>query len=310
MITLGEVVLLRPIWLIGLPVALGIVATLLHHRRALSGWGGVIAPEFLRFLESRGHVLPPRGQGTPVYLGAVAGLVALALSGPATRDESAPSFRNLDVVYLLIDLSDSMTQGGSLDDAKAAAALILSDAAARPVALALFAGESYLVSPPTSDPGSLETAIAVLSGDTLPDRGSRPDRALADARQVLNDADARRADLILISDGGGLGPEALHAARVLAAEGTRVSAVFVDPDAPPYGMPVSNRAAMSQVVEAGGGRLADAEDTAAISHILRGSGMLTPDTTTAALLLREHGRWFIWPALIPALLLFRRRRVA
>ena len=310
MIAAGDLFLVRPLWLIALPLVLAGVVLLLRHRRGLSGWGEVIAPDFLRFLASRGHVLPPRGQDTAVILGALAGLIALALTGPATRNDAAPSFRHLDVVYLMIDLSDSVTQGGSLDDAKAAAAQVLSEVGTRPVALALFAGESYLVSPPTSDPATLETALAVLAADTLPDRGSRPDRALTEARQVLSEAGARQADVILISDGGGLGPEALHAARVLAAEGTRVSAAFVDPADPPHAMPVANRDAMAKLAEAGGGRLADADDTASVSRLLDAGGLLAADATTAALLLKDFGRWLLWLALIPALLLFRRRQTA
>lgn len=307
MIAFGDFVLARPFWLLGLPAAALLTALALRHRHGLSGWAQVVAPQFLAFLKARGHVLAPRGTASPLLLAAVAVLAALALCGPTTRTKDAPGFRNLAVVFLVLDLSRSMTRGGGLDDLKAAAAGVLTDAGTRPVALALFAGESYLVSPPTSDPATLETAIAVLGEDTLPDRGSRPERALQAARQVLADADARQADLILLSDGGGLGPEADHAARVLAAEGTRVSAVYVAPEAAPYGLPVPDRAALERLARAGGGRLGEAGDSASLTRLVSGSGRLAPDSATAALLFHDHGRWLLWPALLPALLLFRRR---
>lgn len=311
MIALGDLVLLRPVWLAGLGLTAALVGLVLRHRRSLAGWADVVEPRLLAFLASRGQVRAPRGAGRAALLAAVAGLCALALAGPATRSQGTPGFRNHEVIFLLLDLSRSMTRGGSLDDAQAVAALVLAEAGTRPVALALYAGESYLVSPPTSDPRTLETTIAVLSAETLPDGGSRPDRALTLARRVLAEADAQRADLILVSDGGGLGPDAEHAARVLKAEGVRVSAVFVAPRTAPIEMPAPSRAAMARLAEAGGGALIEADETGELARLVADTrGHLTDDPELAPLLFDDLGRWLLWPALALALFLFRRRRPA
>ena len=311
MTALGDMILLRPLWLVGLVLVTLLTVVVLRHRRSLAGWRDLIEPRLLEFLETRGQVLVPRGGGIGVLFASIAVFAALGLSGPAARKSSAPSFRNLEVVFLLVDLSQSMTRGGNLEDAKAAAALVLAEAGTRPVALALYAGESYLVSPPTSDPAMLETMISVLDDHTLPDSGTRPDRALILARQTIAEAEARQADLIIVSDGGGIGPEADHAARVLREEGVRVSAVYVAPSETPYGMPAPNRDAMARLAEAGGGLLTDATDTATLTKLLRDArSRPTADSEIVALLFDDFGRWFLWPALVPALLLFRRRTKA
>lgn len=307
----ADMVLLRPLWLTGLLFAAGLAVLVLRHRRSLGGWSDVIEPRLLEYLIDRGLLQIPRGGSTALLFVAIAVLVALGLSGPATRNEGAPTFRNHEVVFLLMDMSQSMTEGGGLDDAKAAAALVLAGAGTRPVALTLFAGEAYLVSPPTSDPSALETIVSVLGSDSLPDRGSRPDRALTLARRVIAEADAQSADLILLSDGGGIGPEAEHAARILRKEGVRISAVYVAPSKSPYGMPAPDRDAMARLADVGGGLLSDATDTTAISELLtEARGRLVADAEITALLFEDHGRWFLWPALVLSLLLFRRKVVA
>lgn len=304
----GEMILLRPLWLAGVVLAAGLAALVLRHRRSLGGWAGIIEPHLLRFLAARGQVQMPRGGGTAALFAAVAGLAALALSGPATRNDGAPGFRNHAVIFLLIDLSHSVTEGGNLEDVQAAAALVLAGAGTRPVALALYAGEAYLVSPPTSDPASLETVVSVLGAGTLPDGGSRPDRGLDLARRVIGAAEARQVDLIVVSDGGGFGPDADHTTRVLREEGVRVSAIYVAPADTPYGMPAPDREALARLAAAGGGIVTDATDTASLAALLDDTrDHATGDAEVAALLFKDHGRWFLWPALVPALLLFRRR---
>lgn len=310
MIELGDLVFTRPLWFIGLLVTAGLAALALRYRRTLAGWADVIEPRFMAFLRARGQIVAPVGHGGVLVIASVAMLIALALAGPSTRNERTSGFRNRDILFLLIDLSPSVTRGGALDDAKAAAVQLLAEARTRPVALALFSGEAYLVVPPTSDPAPLESTIAVLAEDTLPDHGSRPDRALELARHVLSGADARHADVIVLSDGGGAGPEADHAATVLDSEGVRVSAVYVGPAATPYGMPAPDRASLADLVAAGGGVMADARNSSDIAKLALGGDRLVLDAEERAILFVDHGRLLLWPALILALTLFRRRKAA
>jgi Ca-activated chloride channel family protein len=307
MIEVAGLWLLRPLWLLGVPLV-ALAVWWWRHQRGLSRWRRIFDPKLVPALERLGHIIPSSGAGVAASLASVAAIIALALAGPATRNASAPAFRNLDVVFLLIDLSDSVTKGGGLDDARAAAARVLSEASGRPVALAVFAGETYLVSGPTEDPQTLGTAIAVMDADTMPDKGSRPDRALRFVHARLAEASALGADVVLVSDGGGVGPEALQEAKSLHADGALVSALFVEPAKEPYGMPPASRAGLQALARAGGGVVADASrPDAVLAQLQDNAGAAARDDRLAPLLFADRGRLVLVLALVPALLLIRRR---
>ena len=311
MIELGPLILLRPLWLGALPVAAGLAWLAARHADGLARWRRVIDPDFLPVLRELGHVTEAERPTRPWYLGLAAALLALGLSGPATRNPDAPLLRDLDAVMILLDLSPSVTGGGGLEDAQAAVSRLLDRHGTRPVALALYAGESFLVSVPTQAPETLQSVVAVLAADTMPVSGSRPDRALALAESTLRDAAAERPDIVLVSDGGGTGPVAQEIARRIAARGIRISAVYVAPGAAPYGLPPPDRTALERLAETGGGVLVDAGDTAPLEALLaQRRGRAATDTARRSVLFHDHGRIALALALVAMLPLFRQRITA
>ena len=309
MIELGPVILLRPWWLAALPVLALLTVLALRYADGLGAWRQVIDAELFAVLRRLGHVIEPRSDPRPRWLGLAAALLALGLSGPATRNADAPAFRNLDAVMILLDLSPSMTEGGGLGAAQAAVSRVIDRHGTRPVALVVFAAESFIVSVPVEDPEPLQTAIAVIDAETMPVAGSRPDRALVMARAALRDAAAERPDVVLVSDGGGVGPEALAIARDMAADGIRLSAVFVASTVPSYGAPPPDRAALDALVGVGGGTLVDAGDTAALEARLQDrTGAGRAETSRRTLLFTDHGRILVALAFAAMLPLFRRRK--
>ena len=134
-------------------------------------------------------------------------------------------------MLIAIDMSPSVATAPALADAQAAAAQILEAANGRAVGLIVFAGEAYDVAAPTADPETLETQIAVLGPKTMPGKGSRPAAALALARQML--AGGADADLVLITDGGGVDATAFAEARRLADSGVRLSLLTLEDAAGP-----------------------------------------------------------------------------
>ncbi len=308
---LGPLLILRPLWLLAVPVAL--VAAWALARRSDGGarWRGVIDAHLLAFLRTRGVIDPATRGLRPWMLGLAAALLAVGLSGPATRRPDAPAFRNLDVIMILMDLSPSVIEGGSLDDAQAAVSRLLDQHGSRPVALAVYAGESFLVSVPIEETESLQTTIGALEADTMPVAGSRPDRALALARSTLADAAAERADVVLISDGGTLGPEALSEVDLLRAAGARVSAVRIAPQDKPYGMPDPDPAALDRLASAGDGIVVTPDDLQPLlAQLKTRQGLTESERSRQSVLFQDHGRWAVALACLGMLTLFRRRRAA
>ncbi|MFZ5962510.1 vWA domain-containing protein [Thalassococcus sp. BH17M4-6] len=306
-----DVVLLRPLWLIGVPLSVLAAALVVWMARGLGRWQRITDPGLLSAMRALGHVRDARRDGAPWTLALAAALTATGLAGPATRDPEAPVLRNLDAVMILLDLSPSVVEGGGFDDAQAAVSRLIDRHGTRPIALGVYSGESFLVSVPTEDPAPLQTVVAVADAQSMPVAGSRPDRALDLARRTLADAAAVRPDVVLVSDGGGTGPEALDRARQMAAQGIRTSAVFVTPDAPPYGMTPANRDALVALTTAGKGTTVEARDVARLEALLSDrQGRGTSDPALRNLRYADQGRWFMALALVPLAFLFRRRRAA
>lgn len=306
--TAAGIELLRPWWLAGLPLLLVAGVWSARRRGSFGAWEAAIDPGLRATLTRLGHLRPGRGAVRNSLAVLVAGGLLIALAGPARRDKDAPAFRDTDAIVIVLDLSRSVTRGGNLDDAQAAAVLIAQRAAGRPVALVLFAGEAYLATAPTTDPATLESLIAVLDPETMPDQGSAPEKALALARRVLEDGGVAAGDVVVLSDGGGLNPVAVTEAERIKAGGGQVSTLFIAPEDLPAGAPPPDRDALKGLSAAGGGAFAEARQPATVSDSLaRWSGNNALRQDLIPLLYTDYGRYLVVLAMIPALLMFRRR---
>ena len=301
MIDFGDFALLRPLWLLVLPaLALAIVAT--RRRDALGDWRRVVDPTLLAVILRRHAIGGASRRERPLFWSVA--LIALALCGPAMKTPGAEQFRNLDATLILLDVS----RAERLPQAVAAAQLLLERSGARQLGLALYAGDAYLASPLTDDAKALESLLFAIDDTTIPDGGTKPDRALAFARRLLREAEIMSADVALISDGEGLDPRAERLAAALAREGRRLHTLFVSARGGADARDPARRAAMSALAAAGGGRAGDAahpqeiaEDIAAqgVAHVGRGE--------LRALQWRDYGRFILLLAAAPLLLALRGR---
>ena len=305
--SLDSLALLRPWWLVALlPLAL-LVLRATWRAAPLGDWRRAVDPALMRLMERRGAVLGGRRQAN-LAAAVAAGLIALALTGPAIERQDAATFRNLDATVIVLDLSRSVTEGGSLKEVRQTAQAVAEAAGTRSVALVVYAGDAYLAMSPTTDRDSLGTTLFALDADTVPDRGSHPERGLALARRTLAEADVVAADVVLITDGDGLGEAARREARAIAERGWNLQGLFVPTTKSlPPGAPKPDRAALDGVVSAGGGVAAELDTPAAV---LDAVGASTAQHLAAGgytvLAFADLGRWLLLLAALPALLLFRR----
>lgn len=307
MTALDGLALLRPWWLLAAPAALLLGLAASRRVAGLAAWEKAVDPGLMRALERLGWVVPGGGRG--VWLvPLLAVILALALSGPARESRDGAAFRNLDGLVLVVDLSRSMAEGGRLDEALTAARVVARRAGSRPAALVVYAGDAYLASAFTTDRDALGALVAALDGQTVPDEGSRPERALSLARGLMEQARIVRGDVVLISDGGGVGPAALRAASALDERGVRVSTLFTPQAGAPIGAPPAERSAAEALARVGGGFTADVLDPLAFADAVSGRrAERVADSELSLLLWTDYGRWLLLGALLPALALFRRR---
>lgn len=299
--------LLRPWWLLALLPLAFLVLRATWRAAPLGDWRRAVDPALMRLMERRGAVLGGRRQAN-LAAALAAALIALALTGPAVERRDAATFRNLDATVIVLDLSRSVTEGGSLKEVRQTAQAVAEAAGTRSVALVVYAGDAYLAMSPTTDRDSLGTTLFALDADTVPDRGSHPERGLALARRTLAEADVVAADVVLITDGDGLGDAARREARAIAERGWHLQGLFVPTTKSlSPGAPKPDRAALDAVVRAGGGVAADLDAPAAV---LDAVGASTAQHLAAGgytvLAFADLGRWLLLLAALPALLLFRR----
>ena len=306
---LPALILLRPWWLLVLPLTL-LAAIWMRRRRLAGAWAGVIEPALMPALRRLGLLSDGRRDPAVVLPFAAAALLALALSGPAMPRQGAVDYRALDPLVLALDLSPSVVADPrALADAQASAATLLQLANGRPVGMMVYAADAYLASAPTSDADNLSGLIAVLARDTMPVAGSRPDIALSMARDLFggrNGPGIGGADLVLISDGGGTGPRAVEEAARLATDGARVWALTLPHAA--EGAPPPNPDALAQLARAGGGdAFAMDEASALMDRIAASRTIRLAREDIAGQGFRDFGPFLLPLAMLAMLPLFRRR---
>lgn len=287
--------LLRPFWLAVLPLLLALL--LVRRRRARVGdWEKVVDPELMAALRALGQVDHdgPSRQGLLALV--AAGLILLALSGPAVERRDAAAFRNLDGVVFVLDASPSATGGEAWTGLQTAGRAGIAALGSRPAALVVYAGDAYVATDMTADNRQLGLTMSLVGPDTVPDRGSRPALGLAMAVRLLAEADILAGDVVLLSDGGGLGPETLAQAAEIAARGARLSVVL--PAATPQG---------DVLAATGGGRVFVTGQSVELADFLRTSARDRLEKQDYPLLFwSDLGRYVLVLALVPVLLLFGR----
>jgi Ca-activated chloride channel family protein len=299
--------LLRPLWFLALPIVAVLALRAAWRSAPLGDWSKAVDPHLMALFARSGALLGGRRQAN-LAAALAAGVLALALTGPAIERPEAATFRNLDATVVVLDLSRSVTEGGRFKEARQAAQSVAEAAGTRSLALIVYAGDAYTALSPTNDRETLATTLFALDADTVPDRGSHPERGLALARRTLAEANVVAADVVLISDGDGIGQAAEREAAAIRDKGWQLHALFVPAaKALPPGAPRPDRAALDRLAGAGGGRAADIDNPQAV---LDRVGASTAQHLAAGgfgvLAFADFGRWLLLLALVPALLLFRR----
>ncbi|MFC0278332.1 VWA domain-containing protein [Falsigemmobacter intermedius] len=307
-----ELIFLRPWWLAAL-LPLAALAWRLWRQSPHGGWARVISPQMLVLLQRDGWLRPGEAGRLRLWLPLAGALLIVALSGPAVPRAGQAEYRRLDPLLLLLDLSPSVVASPvALAGLQTAAMRLLQSAEGRPVGVMGWAADAYLISSPTSDAESLEGTIAVLSQQTMPVAGSRPDIALSMARDLFAGPETGEgpgiggADLVVITDGAGIGERASEEARRLASDGARVWGLALPASA--EGAPAPQPEALRSLARAGGGEMFPEAATPELVQAIASAARLrlARDPQSAAAL-QDFGPWLLALAMIALLPLFRRR---
>ena len=220
---------LSPLWFLALlPLGLLLWAAA-RTGSATNAWRRVIDARLLAVLATDGDAGVRRWW--PLALLALGWTLAVvALANPTFEREPVPAFRTDSARVVALDLSRSMLADDltptRLDRARYKLVDILSRAEGGQVGLVVFAGDAFPVSPLTDDADTLLGMLDALAPDIMPVQGSRPDLAIAGATALLQQAGARRGEVVLLTDDAG-DQRATRAAEDLRAAGHRLAVIGV-----------------------------------------------------------------------------------
>ncbi|MCG3202501.1 MAG: hypothetical protein NFCOHLIN_02384 [Gammaproteobacteria bacterium] len=327
---------LRPLWLLALPALPAIIRLLRGHAVQGTPWRRVVDAALLPHVLARpGSAATRSVRRLRWLLVAAYTLAVLALAGPAWKRLPQPVFQDRSAVVIMLDLSRSMAaqdlRPSRLARARFKVADLLAQRRAGMTALVVYAQDAYGVVPVTDDAATILNLLPVLEPDLMPAQGSRPERAIALALELLRQGGMPRGDLLLITDS--LTPEQAgeiarelephdHRLSILAM-GTVAGAPIPRPGGGFFeteeGKPAVARldpAPMQALVGGRGGRFligrGDDSDVQALARLFatRIGAEVTAKSDRTSERWREEGPWLLLPLIPLAALLFRRGLIA
>ena len=191
----------QPLWLLlVLPLA-GLSYLGWRGTRGRSHWSEVCDPELLPLLVREGRASSRTGL---VLAMLVSLLLALAAAQPVWQKQPRPAFKQGGAVVIALDLSASMNatdiKPSRLQRARFKIEDLLSRMGDSQVALLVYAGDAFAVTPLTEDSDTVRAQLPAMVPEIMPAQGSRADRALKLAAGMLQQAGVQGGDILLVSD--------------------------------------------------------------------------------------------------------------
>ncbi len=294
-----DVTLLRPFWGLALLAICGLGGWILSRSGGFGAWDKVTDPQLMKAMAAIGRIEGGSFPLTPVALLLTTGIIAIALTGPAIERRDAQTYRNLDGVLFLVDASESVAEHNRWPQMLSMGRFGVSALGSRPGGIIVFAGDAYVATDMTTDHRQLGQTFSLIDGETVPDKGSRPERALALALQRIEEAGILAGDVVVFTDGEGLGSTSLQQAAALAARGARVSLVSLQ----------SPTAQMQTHASVGGGAVFTLDQTDDLALWLADDAATRLERAEYPVLFwQDLGRYLLFLGLFPVLLLFWRER--
>ena len=218
---------IRPWWLLALPVGLILLSSLKRQDAGISQWHKVCDQHLLEKL-----LVGESVSGRKRVYGALLTmllLITLALAGPTWERLPQPLFRAAAGRVIVLDLSLSMMTEditpSRLTRARYRAVDLIKSGKGIEQGLVVFAGDAFIVTPLTDDRATLLNLLPSLDTSTVPVQGSRADRGLKKAGELLNRALIKHGQIILISDDAD--PQTVTMARKIKQAGHRIDVIAV-----------------------------------------------------------------------------------
>ncbi|WP_278400961.1 VWA domain-containing protein [Stutzerimonas kunmingensis] len=319
--------LLRPYWLLILPLLIWLLWRLWHRQLQVGRWQRLLPEAFHAALLTRGRL---RHSRLPwLVLGLAWLLAVIALLGPSWQRFEQPSIKRSDPLVVLLELTPSMLASDApptrLEQAKRKLLDLLERRQDVQTAVVVFAGSAHTVVPLSDDLATTRNLLDALHPTLMPEQGQRADLAVANGLALLEQAGLGRGRLLLI---GSSLDEHERSAIVTLMEGRNerllILGVGTEQGAPIAGkdgsfikdaqgailIPRLDNARLQRLANELGGRYQRArlgdDDLAALGLLDQTGTLRQDDEITRLEAWLDQGHWLLLPLLLLAALASRR----
>ena len=193
--------LLRPFWLLILPLPIWLLWRLWHRQRQIGRWQRLLPEAFHAALLTRGRL---RNSRRPwLVLGAAWLLACLALLGPSWQQAEQPRLSRADPLVVLLDTTPAMlaadVQPNRLEQAKRKILDLLQARQDAQTAVIAFAGSAHVLVPLSNDIATTQNLLDALQPALMPEAGHRADLAVQRALELLEQGANGRGRLLLVA---------------------------------------------------------------------------------------------------------------
>ncbi|CAM2747366.1 vWA domain-containing protein [Legionella worsleiensis] len=294
---------LRPWWLLLIIPLIGLAAILWRQTPQLHAWGEVCDSHLLN------HLIQTKRQGRRILslLSLLASVLFMIISsaGPSWFKLPLPVFKPVEPRVILLDMSDNMMADDLTPNRLSRAKFKLHDLFSRKdvgqFGLIVFTGESFVVSPLTDDGQTISSLLSTLTQDVMPVGGRNLATALNEAGKLIHQAGYQRGEILVLTADTPATID-IDEAKKLAQSGISSSILPVRADQ-------KINPLFQNFANAGNGQLLKySSNSQDLNDWLSRSGteeyVLSQDDDIP--LWRDEGRWFLIPALLLLLPVFRR----
>lgn len=299
---MSEIHLIRPWWLLACIPLAWLVWQALRQLSTKNAWNDVCDSHLLPFLIKK---TKHSYQAHPLfYLFACAFFMIISLTGPTWSRLPVPTFQPIQAHVVVLDLSDAMLRTDRTPSRLARAKFKLHDLfqskEAGVFGLIAYTAEPFVVSPLTDDSKTIDALLPVLTPNIMPVTGHNLSLALEQAQQLITQAGFESGDILVIT-AHEPSDSAITTAQTLARN--RMNTSIMSMQRKP-----TSQTTLKRFAKAGNGLVIHfSNDPSDMTKWLNKSHQQNRLNTQQNIpVWRDQGRWFLIPALILLLPVFRR----
>lgn len=195
--------LLRPWWLLAVPVLAWLLWRLWHRQRQVGRWQRLIPAAFQAVLLTQGRQRTSRLPWALLALGWALGM--LVLLGPSWQRLEQPSLKRAAPLVVLLEMTPAMLAGDvpptRLEQARRKLLDLLLARADAHTAVVVYAGSAHTLVPLSDDLATTANLLQAIKPSLMPESGQRVDLAVEQGLALLEQGAQGRGRLLLIGTG-------------------------------------------------------------------------------------------------------------